>query len=115
MPFVQSSPRDTVAADAAAVTATVGSTPSGLRLGADAMSESTLQKAFTEALGLSPDTDFTILAYRSVEEWDSIAHMILIAAIEDAFDIMLETQDVLDMSSYEEAKIILKRYGVELG
>jgi acyl carrier protein len=113
MPSVQSSPRDTVA-DAAAVASTVGSPPR-LRLGADSMSESTLQEAFTEALGLPPDIDFTTLAYRSVEEWDSIAHMILIAAIEDAFDIMLETQDVLDMSSYEEAKIILKRYGVELG
>ena len=46
--------------------------------------------------------------------WDSVGHMTLMAAIEDAFDIMLDTDDIVDFSSYEKGKEILKKYDVEL-
>lgn len=54
------------------------------------------------------------LTYQSVELWDSVGHMSLVAAIEDAFDIMMETDDIIDFSSYEKGKEILKKYGVEI-
>lgn len=77
--------------------------------------ESTLKSAFVEALGIDVDaTDWDTLAYRSVPEWDSVAHMQLIAEIEDAFDIMIETDDVIGMSSYLVAKEIVTKYGVAL-
>jgi hypothetical protein len=41
--------------------------------------------------------------------------MALVAEIEDAFDIMLETDDVIGLSSFEVAKEILARYGVADG
>lgn len=54
------------------------------------------------------------LKYQSVELWDSVGHMSLIAALEDAFDIMLETDDIIDLSSYEKGIEILKgKYNVE--
>lgn len=53
------------------------------------------------------------LTYQSVELWDSVGHMALVAAIEDAFDIMMETDDIIDFSSYEKGKEILAKYGVE--
>jgi acyl carrier protein len=40
--------------------------------------------------------------------------MSLVAAIEDAFDIMMEMDDIIDLSSYEKGKEILKKYEVEL-
>jgi len=40
--------------------------------------------------------------------------MILITEIEDVFDISIETDDVIDMSSVEKAKEIVKKYGVEI-
>jgi acyl carrier protein len=46
--------------------------------------------------------------------WDSIAHMALIAEIEESFDIMIDTDDVIDMSSFAKAKEIVKKYGVDL-
>ena len=46
--------------------------------------------------------------------WDSIAHMALIAAIEESFDIMIDTDDVIDMSSFAKAKEIVKKHGVDL-
>ena len=52
------------------------------------------------------------LEYNSIPEWDSVAHMSLVAAIDDSFDIMMETDDVIDMSSFAKAKTILKKYGV---
>ena len=73
--------------------------------------EDTLKTAFSEGLGLSLDeTDWSSLTYRGIPEWDSVAHMQVIAEIEDAFDIMLEIDDVTGMSSFEIAKDILTKY-----
>lgn len=47
------------------------------------------------------------------EGWDSFAHMQLIAELEDAFDIMLDTEDITHFGGYENGKIILSKYGVE--
>lgn len=46
--------------------------------------------------------------------WDSIGHMSLIAALEEAFDIMMDTDDIIDFSSYEKGKEIMGKYDVEL-
>ncbi len=78
------------------------------------MSEQRLQRAFTDVLGVAPDVDWQTLAYRRVEEWDSVAHMQLVGEIEQVFDIMLDTEDVIGMSSYPVAKEIVARYGVVL-
>jgi acyl carrier protein len=47
------------------------------------------------------------LKYQDITAWDSVGHMGLIAAIEDAFDIMMDTDDIIDLSSYEKGKEIL--------
>ena len=54
------------------------------------------------------------LEYNTIDEWDSIGHMGLMSALEDAFDIMLETEDIIEFSSYEKGKEILKKYEVEI-
>ncbi|MBO4263450.1 MAG: acyl carrier protein [Bacteroidales bacterium] len=54
------------------------------------------------------------LTYQSIPAWDSVGHMSLVAALEDAFDIMLDTDDIIDLSSYEKGKELLKKYAVEL-
>ena len=53
------------------------------------------------------------LQYQGVELWDSVGHMSLVAALEDVFDIMIDTDDIIDLSSYEKGKEILAKYGVE--
>ena len=74
--------------------------------------EARLRQAFRDALDLPEDTDWPELAYGRHEHWDSLGHMALVAEIESAFDIMLETDDVIGMSSFAEARNILGRYGV---
>lgn len=76
--------------------------------------EQKLQAAFREALGLPAQTDVATLTYRGIPQWDSVAHMQLIATIEAAFDLMLDTDDVIGMSSYDKAKEIVRKYGVAL-
>lgn len=69
--------------------------------------------AFIENLQVTED-QLSGLQYQAVPLWDSVGHMTLMAALEDAFDIMLDTDDIIDFSSYEKGKEILKKYEVEL-
>jgi acyl carrier protein len=71
-----------------------------------------LKQAFIQGLGIAPDADFENLAYGSSEGWDSVAHMALIAEIEAAFDVMLPTEDVIDLSSFVRAREILEKHGI---
>lgn len=70
-------------------------------------------KAFTEALGVE-EKDLKGLQYQGIPNWDSVGHMNLIAALEDAFDIMMDTDDIIDFSSYEKGKEILGKYKIEV-
>jgi len=78
------------------------------------MNEQKLKNAFKEALDISKELINDELAYNGIKEWDSVAHMALIAAIEQEFDIMIDTDDVIDLSSYVKAKEIVAKYGVDL-
>ena len=57
------------------------------------------------------DTDG--LEYQAIPTWDSVGHMSLIAALEETFDIMMDTEDIIDFSSFEKGKEILAKYDVE--
>lgn len=70
-------------------------------------------KVFTETFTIS-DEQAQNLEYQAIPEWDSVGHMGLIAELEEAFDIMFDTEDIIDFSSFEKGKEILKKYGVEI-
>ena len=71
-------------------------------------------QAFIETFEITEDK-LAGLKYQDIEAWDSVGHMSLIAALEEAFDIMMDTDDIIDLSSYEKGKEILAKddYGVE--
>ena len=71
-------------------------------------------QAFMESFSLDESTLNDKLEYNTIPEWDSIGHMSLIASLEDTFDIMLEIDDVIDFSSYNKGKEILKKYEIEV-
>jgi len=54
------------------------------------------------------------LEYNSIEAWDSIGHMQIIAELEDIFEIELEMDDIINFSSYNEGMQILVKYGIEV-
>ncbi len=71
-----------------------------------------LTAAFATALVVPESKIHDDLAYNSIKEWDSTAHMLLIAELENVFNLMLDTDDIIDMSSVGKAKTILGKYGV---
>lgn len=66
------------------------------------------KNAFREGLELSDSVDVEKLEYQAISEWDSVGHMSLISCIEDAFDIMLDTDDIVDLSSFSIGMQILE-------
>ena len=73
----------------------------------------TYNNAFINALQVE-EAELKGLEYQGVANWDSVGHMSLVAELEDAFDIMMDTDDIIDFSSYEKGIEILKKYDVEL-
>ena len=81
-------------------------------MGESVMNTEKLYRTFSSSLGIELSGINETLACNSIPEWDSVAHMVLIAEIENAFDIMLDTDDIIDMSSVGKAKQILSRYEI---
>lgn len=77
------------------------------------MNEEKLKRCFVEALNVPPDQVVDTLAYQSIKQWDSVGHMALIAALEGEFAIMLDTDEILALSSVAVAREILRKHGVE--
>lgn len=75
--------------------------------------EELYDKAFMTALEVEK-TQLVDLVYQGIPAWDSVGHMTLIAEIEDAFDIMMDANDIVDFNSYAKGKEILQQeeYGV---
>ena len=71
-----------------------------------------LQLSFREGLALPPKFDVTRAAADALRQWDSVAHLQLVVAIEDAFGIRLTPADVVELQSYTAAIQILRRHGV---
>jgi acyl carrier protein len=71
-----------------------------------------LRTCFSQSLGIPLETVTDDLTYNTIEPWDSVGHMTLVAEIETAFDLMLDTDDIIAMSSFGKAVEILGRYGV---
>ena len=70
-------------------------------------------QAFTETFAISADEACSV-KYQEQQNWDSVGHMTLIAALEDVFDIMMDTEDIINFNSFEKGKVLLKKYDVEL-
>ena len=70
-------------------------------------------QAFMEGFSIDADVLGDTLEHNSIEEWDSIGHMNLIGLLEDAFDIAMDMDDIIDFSSYNKGKELLDKYGVK--
>ena len=67
---------------------------------------------FVQVLGVSPEMLNESFTFKEVEQWDSVAHLSLISELEDAFDILFDSDDILHYESYLNGIEILKKYGV---
>ncbi len=73
---------------------------------------SRLRTVFVDTLELAEDVAVEQLKYRDIDQWDSLGHMTLVAAIEDEFGVQLDTEQVIDMNSFKVALDMLHGMGV---
>ena len=73
-----------------------------------------LNNIFCEVFSVESDALNSEFINTTVEGWDSVHQLSLTSAIEDEFDIMLDAEDILDITSYDNAKTILAKYDIEL-
>lgn len=74
--------------------------------------EKIYKECFVEALSIENDSKLESLKFNEIDEWDSIGHMTLISELEEKFSISIETEDVIDFSSYAKGKEIIAKYGI---
>lgn len=70
--------------------------------------------AFVQVFGAKAEELNDNYGKDTVDEWDSVHQLSLIAEFEEAFDIMFDPEDIMEMTSYAKGKDILKKYEVEL-
>ena len=68
-------------------------------------------KVFIDSFKIKKDK-LKKLKYNSIPEWDSVGHMSMIGSLEEVFNITFEMDDIIDFSSYEVGKKILKKYKI---
>ena len=65
------------------------------------------KQVFISSLSINENDFKDSLKYNEIPEWDSIGHMTLISALEEAFKVTFETDDIVDYSSYKKGVEIL--------
>lgn len=71
-----------------------------------------LKKAFVEGLEIPVD-EVENATMESVDKWDSIGQMSLVAIIEDAFGVEFEPDEVMRFTSFAAGVDILKQHNIE--
>jgi len=70
-------------------------------------------QAFMESFSIGQDALNDDLVYNTIPTWDSIGHMSMIAALEETFNIVMESDDIINFGSYKKGFEILAKYGIE--
>lgn len=73
-----------------------------------------LNKIFCEVFSVEKSALNSEFDKCSVEGWDSVHQLSLTSSVEDEFDIMLDAEDILEFTSYDNAKKVLAKYDIEL-
>lgn len=67
---------------------------------------------FTKSFSMDVKKFDEKIKYNDIPEWDSIGHMTLMSELEEGFEISIETDDIIDFSSFKKGIQILKKYKI---
>ena len=70
------------------------------------------QDIFIKSLSINSNKFNENIKYNEIPEWDSIGHMTLMSGLEEGFSITMDTDDIVDFSSFKKGIEILKKYKV---
>ena len=71
------------------------------------------QDVFIKSLSIDEKKFNEKIKYNEIPEWDSIGHMTLMSELEEVFNITIDTDDIVDFSSFNKGFEILGKYGVK--
>lgn len=71
------------------------------------------KKVFMDVFGVEESALGDGFTSDSEVKWDSVTQMTLITALEDQFDIMIEIDDIYELTSYAKGMEIVSKYGVK--
>lgn len=78
------------------------------------MNKEKYDQAFIKTFMIEDVNELPNYMIKESPNWDSVGHMMLCAAIEDAFGIQLDGEDILSITSYQEGKSVLSKYGLNI-
>ena len=70
------------------------------------------KKTFIQCLSIEKKDFKDSIEYNEIPEWDSIGHMTLISGLEEEFNISIDTDDIVDFSSFKKGREILEKYKI---
>lgn len=73
-----------------------------------------LNNIFCEVFSVEASTLDSEFNKYNIEGWDSVRQLSLTTAVEDEFDIMLDAEDILEFTSYDNVKRIMEKYEIKL-
>lgn len=76
------------------------------------MNQAKLEQTFRDVLTVEDDAPVQSFRYGSTPGWTSLAHMQLVAELEDVFDVELGPDDIAAMSDFGSVRDVLERHGV---
>lgn len=71
-------------------------------------------QAFIEVFGVNAEALNDNFTKDSVDGWDSVHQLNIIALLEESFDIMFDPEDIMGFTSYKAGREILKKYEIEI-
>lgn len=71
-------------------------------------------QAFIEVFGVEESALSAEFTKENVESWDSVHQLNIIAILEETFDIMMDPEDIMELTSYARGEVIMAKYDVEL-
>ena len=72
-------------------------------------------RVLKESLRLEKDELNENLMYNRHKNWDSVAHIDMVAQLEEAFDVQFSTLQIMQFNTYDKGIEILKALGVDFG
>jgi acyl carrier protein len=75
---------------------------------------STIEQVVSQVVGVDGDSVDASSSPESVEGWDSMGHLNLVAALEQRFNVSIDIGDAMEMVSVRRIREILRDYGVQV-
>ncbi len=71
-------------------------------------------EVFMDVFGVTEEELGSDFSTETIEAWDSIGHMNLISSLEEEFDILFESDDLMEFQSYDKGIELMEKYGIEI-